>query len=436
MNRFVKAYLLIACMCFLMAPGALFAQDSATVYKINYYQKKVKAYLDKENGLSPFYTINEEGIKIFASAHDKVTNKPEFRLDWNNADDFRKYIRNCTAIDALKMYRSGNYENSVSCAPVKRDTLSKDTMGIFYGYKIAIDAGHTAGTVTEGVIEKKFLKFKPADSGFKDSIEIAEGMLTYATATLLKEKLMKEGADVFLTRPFNGSTAYGIDFDEWLKINYANTINAWKNSGKISAEKRNWYLNKATKSEKFTLVFKDFELQKRAEIINAYKPDLTIIIHYNVDETNTGWKKPGSKNYSMAFVGGAFMPNDLSSVEKRFEFLRMLITYDIESSVALSADVVKSLETNLQVKAAATRDATYLYKGCLYAGKTGVFCRNLQLTRNVHGTVVYGETLYQDNVVECVLLNQESDKLKNIRVQQAADAYYKGIKEYIENWKK
>lgn len=436
MNCFVKAYLLSAGLLFFNSPVALRAQDSTITYKINYYQRKVKTYLDKENGLSPFYTINEDGIKIFASAHDKVINRPEFRLSWRYADDFRNELRNCTAGDALKIYKGGDYTSDASCIPVKRDTVSKDTMGIFYGYKIAIDAGHTAGTVPEGVIEKKFLKFKPADSGFKDSIEIAEGMLTYATAVLLKEKLEKEGADVFLTRPFNESTAYGTTFDEWLKINYANTINAWKNSGKISAEKRNWYLNKATKNEKFTLVFKDIELQKRAEIINAYKPDLTIIIHYNVDETNTGWKRPGSKNYSMAFIGGAFMPNDLSSVEKRFEFLRMLITYDIESSVSLSAAVVKSLETNLQVKAATTKDATYLYKGCLYTGKAGVFCRNLQLTRNVHGTVVYGETLYQDNVVECVLLNKESDKLKNIRVQQAADAYYKGVKEYIGNWKK
>jgi N-acetylmuramoyl-L-alanine amidase len=436
MNRFVKAYLLSVFFVFIIPPAALFAQDSTIDYKINYYEKKVRTYLDKENGLSPFYTINKEGIKIFASAHDKATNKPEFHISWNIIDDFRWYLRNSSAVDALKMYKSGMYDNSTSYTPVRRDTLSRDTMGIFYGYRIAIDAGHTAGTVPEGVVERKFLKFKPADSGFRDSIEIAEGMLTYATAALLKERLVKEGADVFLTRPFNGSTAYGIDFDEWLKINYANTINAWKNSGKISAEKRNWYLNKATKNEKFTLVFKDIELQKRADIINAYKPDLTIIIHYNVDETNTGWKKPGSKNYSMAFIGGAFMPSDLSSPEKRFEFLRMLLTYDIESSVALSAAVVRSLETNLQVKAAGIKDATYLYKGCLYAGKTGVFCRNLQLTRNVHGTVVYGETLYQDNVVECVLLNQESDKLKNIRVQQAADAYYKGVREYIENWKK
>lgn len=436
MNCFLKTGIVIVFLFFIMAPVALFAQDTTIDAKINYYEKKVKRYLDKENGLSPFYSIGKEGIKIFASARDNATNKPEFRISWNTVNDFRLYLKSCTSADALKMYKSGSYDHTVFCTPVKRDTVSTDTMGFFYGYRIAIDAGHTAGTFPEGVVEKKFLKFKPADSGFKDSIAIAEGMLTYATAALLKDKLIKEGADVFLTRPFNGSTAYGIDFNEWLNINYANTINAWKNSGKISAEKQNWYLNKASKNDKFTLVFKDVELQKRAEIINAYKPDLTIIIHYNVDETNTGWKKPGSKNFSMAFIGGAFFPNDLSSPEKRFEFLRMLLTNDIESSVALSAAVVKSFETNLQVKAATTKDATYLYKGCLYTGKSGVFCRNLQLTRNVHGTVVYGETLYQDNVVECVLLNQEADKLKNVRVQQAADAYYKGVKEYIENWKK
>ncbi len=91
---------------------------------------------------------------------------------------------------------------------------------------------------------------------------------------------------------------------------------------------------------------------------------------------------------------------------------------------------------DLNVKAASTGDATYLSKGCLYAGRKGVFCRNLQLTRYIHGPLVYGETLYQDNLSECLLLNLESDKLKNVRVQQADEAYFKGIKEYVENWKK
>ena len=218
-----------------------------------------------------------------------------------------------------------------------------------------------------------------------------------------------------MTRKFNGSTAYGTTYEEWLKKNY-----------------KNMPLSKANKSDKFRMIFKDKELQKRAEIINEFKPDFTVIIHYNVDETNTGWTKPGTKNYSMAFVGGAFMPRDLSTVEKRFEFLRMLITTDVEESILLSAAVVTSLDSVLHVKPAGVMDATYLQKGCLYTGKQGVFCRNLQLTRYIHGPLVYGETLYQDNIAECILLNQETDKLKNLRVKQAADAYYKGIKAYVE----
>ena len=431
MNRL--KYSAVALLIVFFNPVFVVAQDST----INYYEKKVKTFLDKENNLSSFYQINKEGIKIFASASAKSAGKAEFSISWNNIALFKQYLKNCTSEEALKIYKSGGFEKAADHTFTKRDTLSKNKQGLFYGYKIAIDAGHTAGDVKSGVIEKKYLKFKPApQSGLSDSVEIAEGMLTYATAVLLKEKLEQEGAEIFLTRPFNGATAFGITFDDWLKTDFKKTIESLGNAGKISVERKKWYLTKATKGDKFWLVFKDIELRRRSEIINAYNPDFTIIIHYNVDETNTGWTKPGIKNFSMAFIGGAFLKSDLVSLEKRFEFARMLITSDIDLSLDLSEAVVKSLETNLLVKAAERKDATYLYKGCLYTGKRGVFCRNLQLTRNIHGPLVYGETLYQDNLGECILLNQESDKLKNSRVQQAADAYYKGIKEYVENQKR
>lgn len=429
----MKCFFNICAVGLLVISVPLFGQDSTINLKISYYEKKIKTYLDKENGLSPFYSITPDGIRIFATSRDKALGKAEFRVNWANVERFRRYLKNCSPADAIKVYKSGSFENAGSCPEIKADTATGNKTGVLTGYRIAIDAGHTAGDVQTGVIEKKYLKFKPQpDMGLKDSVEIAEGMLTYATAALLKEKLEQEGAEIFLTRPFNGSTAYGITFEEWLKTEFKNTIEAWSRSGRISAEKKKWYLTKASKSDKFWFVFKDMELQKRADLINAYHPDFTIIIHYNVDETNIGWTKPGTKNYSMAFIGGAFMRSDLSAMEKRFEFLRMIVTFDIESSVLLSEAVVKSLETNLLVKAAERKDATYLYKGCLYTGRNGVFCRNLQLTRNIHGPVMYGETLYQDNLGECVLLNLEQDKMKNARVQQAADAYFKGIKAYIE----
>jgi hypothetical protein len=46
---------------------------------------------------------------------------------------------------------------------------------------------------------------------------------------------------------------------------------------------------------------------------------------------------------------------------------------------------------------------------------------------------VYGETLYQDNMNECISLNKECDKTKNERVQQVAEAYFQGILNYVKN---
>ena len=434
MNNFCKK---VICCLFVVviAVRAVFSQQTDTQLKIDYFQKKVKKYLDKGNTLSGLYSINQEGIKIFASANDKLKGKAEFKLSWVDVESFRRFLKKCAYPEIIAVYKSGMYEPKLFCEYAETDTISKNKDGLFYGYRIAIDAGHTAGDLETGEVERKFLKFKPApEVGLKDSIAIAEGMLTYATVALLKEKLEQEGAEVFLTRPFNGSTAYGVTFEDWLKTNYKSTIDTWSKSGKIQASKKNWYLN-LPKNEKFRLVFKDLELQKRAELINAFHPDFTVIVHYNVDEMNTGWVKPGTKNYSMAFIGGGFTGSDLSTPEKRFEFFRLLVSNDLEASEELSGSVVQSLADQLLVKPAGKMDATYLHKGCLYTGRAGVFCRNLQLTRNIHGPLVYGETLYQDNIGECVLLNQETDKLKNARVKQAADAYYQGIKKYIENWK-
>ncbi len=93
---------------------------------------------------------------------------------------------------------------------------------------------------------------------------------------------------------------------------------------------------------------------------------------------------------------------------------------------------VKSFEKNLNVKTATIKDATYLVEGCLPTPQNGVYCRNLQLNRYIHSPLVYGETLYQDNKNECVLLNKECDKTKNERVQQVAQAYFEGVLEYVK----
>jgi len=402
----------------------IIAQDTANTYFIQHYKNKIKTYLDKQNLLGDHYQIDKQGIKIFANAQDKNNKKSEFEINYSQIKNFNAQLKTSSSTEIFSSYQKGKYTS-------KDIEQKKEIKSKLKGYKIAIDPGHIASSFAEGDLEKKYLKLKVED--ITDSIEIAEGILTYATAILLKQKLEKEGAEVFITRK-NGTSAFGKTFEQWKKDDYKKTIDSLFKIGKLKSFQKEYFLGAKVKDRDiFRVIFKDLDLAKRAELINAYKPDLTIIIHYNVDETNLEWKKTTDKNFNMAFIGGAFMKNDLSSPEKRFEFLRMLISNDIEESLQLSSATVRNFEHILQVKTASMNDATYLQEGCLSTSEKGVYCRNLQLTRYIHGPLVYGETLYQDNKNECKLLNKETDKTKNERIKQVAESYYKGIIEYISS---
>lgn len=425
---------------------AVFAQSDSIVQALH---KKAQAFLLKDTSLSAYYTIDTAGIKMYSSGTHKKDSTLEFAISFADVPYLRNILKNQTADTLISRYKKGtllhinNKETRsltgqvsvVGCVVSYVDNKQNIAAPVtkLNGLKIAIDPGHIAGDMEMGEMEKKSLHFPYTTSnGTLDSIHIAEGMLTFATAQLLKNKLEAQGAEVLLTRPANNVSAYGLTFDEWLKKDYTKTVDSLYKLGRISAYQKQFFRSsKPGKRDKFRVIFKDAELSKRAEIINAYHPDITVIIHYNVDENNTDWKKPTEKNFNMVFVPGAFMHNDLSSPEKRFAFLRLLLSDDIEQSIALSSSVVKSFEHSLGVKTATVNDATYLKDGCLTTDEQGVYCRNLQLTRYVHGVLVYGETLYQDNVKECVLLNKETDKTKNERVQQVAEAYFQGIVEYV-----
>lgn len=393
--------------------------------KIKYHTEKAQNYLDKEKALSGYYSIDNDGIKIYASPQDKQNNKSEFSIKWGQIENFNNLMKFYSSNGMFEVYKQNIFKGLL-------DSEYLFTPKKINGLKIAIDPGHIAHNFEMGDLEKKHIIIK-GDSlnGITDSIEIAEGMLTYATAILLKEKLEKEGAIVFLTRT-SDKCAFGKTYQQWKKDDLKTAVDSLYKIGEIKAWQKDYFISsKAKDRDIFRVIFRDLELAKRVELINNFQPDYTIVIHYNVDETNLDWNKTTNKNYNMCFVGGAFMRNDLVNKEKRFEFLRLLITDDIEKSIAISSSVIKSFESELKVPTATVRDAKYIIEGCLPTQANGVYCRNLQLTRYIHSPIVYGETLYQDNFNECKLLYTETDKTKNKRVQQVADAYFKGILNYI-----
>ena len=419
---------------FLVLSLPCFSQDILLQSNIKHFTEKAQNYLDKEKALSGYYSIDAKGIKMYASVSDKVMDKPEFFLEWKHLPDYQAEFKNCKK-STYNTYKTGKCDQTIPCLKVGGeliDYIFAPERKPLEGKKIAIDPGHIANDFEMGDLEKKHINIKgDSINGITDPLEVAEGMLTYATAILLKEKLEKEGATVFLTRTAD-KCAFGKTFAEWKRDDLKNAVDSLYKIGELKASQKQYFLSKKAKDrDVFRVIFRDLELAKRVELINNFKPNYTVVIHYNVDETNIDWEKTSDKNFNMCFVAGAFMRNDLSTKEKRFEFLRLLITDDLERSILLSSSVIKSFEKELNVPTASVRDAKYLIEGCLPTDANGVYCRNLQLPRYIHSPIIYGETLYQDNINECKLLSAETDKTKNKRIQQVADAYFKGILNYL-----
>jgi hypothetical protein len=97
---------------------------------------------------------------------------------------------------------------------------------------------------------------------------------------------------------------------------------------------------------------------------------------------------------------------------------------------------MESLVKKTNVPAALDSNAVYLKDNCMKTGASGVFCRNLTLTRKVKGVICYGESLYQDNVNECKLLSKKEIKVGEMetskRVEEVAEAYFNGIMNYVK----
>ncbi len=401
-----------------------------------HYNQKIAKYLDKENALQGYYAIDNSGISIFESPEKKDKKEIEYKVYWSELDWLGFLFKNFSLEETIDLFNDKKDKDMYDNADYIPKNIFTDSL--LKGLRIAIDPGHLAANIEEAKLERKYIDIK-AGADLKQDAQFIEAQLTFATAVLLKQKLEKEGAIVMLTRNKIGENALGISYEEWLKTSLNTAIEAAFKNKDITEEEMKKFTAVTDKKEIFRKLFVNLETKERARKINAFLPDLTLVVHYNVDENNTDWKKPTNKNFNMTFTGGSFMKNDLEKPAYRIEFLRLLLLNDLEKSIDFSSSCIKSFEIFLNVPTAKESDAAYLKQYCMPTEKSGVFCRNLTLTRMVHGTLVYGETLYQDNINELKLLTKNDLTVNGVttsnRVQQVANAYYEGIISYLKNTK-
>lgn len=417
----MKRYL---CFVFLLPSLLSFSQNIDSL--ISYYELKAEKYLVRDSSVYNYFEIDEAGIRIFASAQNKEKDSAEFFLRWNDLSAFKHLIRTTDVNTQLACYAKRNMKGYKITSQLNTVYYSAQNDLPLLGKKIAIDPGHIGGDTLSARREKRLAKIK---SEKKDEYVVTEGSLTMQTALILKSKLEKLGATVLLTRSGEGQNAFGYSFDEWMKKDFEKSVAQAFQNKEISDKEKNKLLNpKTTEEYIYYHFFIPEELKQRAVLINDFKPDLTVIIHYNVDETNKNWSKPSEKNCNMVFIPGAFMDGEMETVRNRFEFLRLLVNDDLSKSASLSSYLIKRFETNLKVPAATQNDASYLQDNCKSTPVKGVFCRNLTLTRYVHGTIIYGEPLYLDNINEYKMLSKPG----NTRIQLVADSFYEAVLQYFQ----
>lgn len=391
-------------------------------------KKHLQQHLDFSGNLQNYVNVNDSGTFLYG--YDKKLSLAIYQNEYSLFNN----LLNTLPYDTVKklIEKKGSKHFDKKWSEIKTGNKPNSLKGL----RIAIDAGHVAGDWKTALIEQKYLQFLPGTHPeFKDTIQISEGMLTYKTAMLIKAELEKEGAIVFITRNFSNSTSFGISYDKWFTDKRKFTLDSLEKADNINAARKKKLLT-LSKREFFWEFFRDYDLVHRCDIINKFKPDLTLIVHYNVDEKNTDWLKPGSKNYTMTFIGGGMNSDAALKSNQQIDFLRLLLSNDWFQSRMLSSLLVKEFENELKIKIAEKNDADYLRDHCTYSDSPGVFCRNLVLCRKIASPLVYGECLYQDNYKECLMLIDKEEDYNGIkankRVKQVVDCYINAVKKFLE----
>ncbi|MBN2078386.1 MAG: hypothetical protein JW838_05435, partial [Spirochaetes bacterium] len=136
-------------------------------------------------------------------------------------------------------------------------------------------------------------------------------------------------------------------------------------------------------------------------------------------------------NFCTAFVPGCFLRGELASVESRIEFLRLVVSTDLERSIRFSKHVVEHFKKELDVP-----PSPETFPGSRLVGfrSGGVYARNLRMTRLVRGPLCLGEPLQQNNLDEARRLAEIGKGRMPERVRETARAYHRAIRDYAAGY--
>lgn len=434
----------IILLTFINLPVLLFAQDTDSTARNILMNRAVENlyYLSNDLSIKGRVQIDNLGIIIYKDTDKSAV---DFSLKWDEIEKFIEVVENW---DYYTMVKTLSDQSALSFSKGYSKDLLNTYKGLptkWTGLRICLDPGHFGGSMEEAKYEERYARFRKQDIGTNQDVEYYEADLTYAICVILKKLIEKSGGTVLITRPY-GTGSLGKSFDKWYKEDFQKSVDNSKIKGDISNDLYNELVNPlAERKYVFENYYKFVEFRKRVEKINEFKPDMTLAIHLNSKEGNRRFGDryliPVDDNYNMGFIPGAFLADELVKMDQKIDFVRLLISRDLDNSKRLGNEIIKSLQLNLNVNPIPFENPLRVLREVSIATDAqGVYSRNLVLTRMSRGTVFYIEALYQDNkdeIKKLSTLNYEIDidgygkKKIPLRCNEVAFGCWKGIENYL-----
>lgn len=414
-----------------------------------------------DDSLKEYYSIESGSVTMYASPEDRRSGRMECRVFTREFDVFVKMFRVLDDEAIREAYRTkggapfgDEFAARIRAMDDKRFRHKAGSAPPLEGLRVAIDPGHSAGSMDEAVREGKYIWIFDTDGR---RLKFHESRLNLATAQILKELLEKDGATVMLTRNANRQV-YPVPFDAWAPRNFRRAVLEKRREKQITEGEAAMLLTRAGDRRRLKFFNSEYEMPYRAKLINAFRPDVTVLVHYDFCGKHAGYrdkygrvldvlaKKYGSRaalmadyrevmrstavtdyNFSTVFVPGCFLRGELDSMEARIEFLRLAISPDLKNSIRYSVYVMENFRRMLGLP-----PADMPMPGGKKTGfcRKGVYARNFRMTRLVRGTLCLGEPLQQNNILEARELAVISEGGVPGRVRTVARAYYEAIRTY------
>jgi N-acetylmuramoyl-L-alanine amidase len=130
------------------------------------------------------------------------------------------------------------------------------------------------------------------------------------------------------------------------------------------------------------------DIAARARLVNEFKPDLTVCIHFNATSSN----RLVDDNRLSVFVHGNYLPAEIADDEQKFCLLSKLLERSHATELAVADAVSRSL-----ARATGLRPLPPSENAAPITDNPYLLLRNLGANRQIHGPVIYLEPYFMNN---------------------------------------